>query len=270
MKLAISNIAWDNHELDDHLKLIKQLGCRGLEIAPSSFWPKPEKSSLKERKALKEKINHSGLEIIGLHALLYSHPDLEIFGSESKRQATAEYLQQLFELCRDLGGKTLVYGSPPSRRLQGRKEGEAFAIAVDFFGKLAQKAAPFGVFLCIEPLSAKETEFVKTSAEGADLVTEINHPHFRLHLDAKAMVDSSEDVKSAIHRYAPLLRHFHVSDGGLMPPGTSGFDHRIFGETLNEAGYGHYISIEMRRGFGPSREVVQKTIAYVKEKYSII
>jgi len=223
MKLAISNIAWENSELDNHLKLIKELGCHGVEIAPSCIWPEPETTSKETRAAFKKKVNDLGLEVVGLHALLYTRPDLEIFGTAEKSEETAEYLEKLFELCQDLGGKTLIYGSPRSRRLQGRDYSEAFDMAESFFRGVAQRAEKYNVVLCIEPLSEKETDFIKSSEEGASLVERVDHPNFRLHLDAKAMVDSKEDFDEIIPKYAHLLRHYHVNDSELTPPGSTGF-----------------------------------------------
>ena len=267
MKLAISNIAWESQELDEHLKLIKQLGCQGVEIAPSLIWPEPTETSSFQRKDLKRKINNFDLNLVGLHALLFTRPDLELFLSRENRTQTGEYLIRLFELCRDLGGKTLIFGSPKNRRLHDQHYQDCFKIAVDFFQNLAESARNCDVIFCIEPLSHKETEFITSSPEAFELVDQVNHPSFGLHLDTKAMIDSKEDFHQVFKRYAKMLRHFHVSEEGLKPPGTMGFDHKQMGSALRQSGYTGYISIEMRRGLGRSQETIEKTIRYVRECY---
>jgi sugar phosphate isomerase/epimerase len=269
VKLAVSNIAWDNQELDAHLSLLEQLGCHGVEIAPSCIWPEPVDISQNQRQAFRDKIQKYHLELVGLHALLYTRPDLEILGTPESNRKTREYITKNFELCRDLGGKVLVFGSPPARRLNGKSYDEAFPIAVQFFKELGRRAGEYNVCLCIEPLSYLETEFIQNSEEGARLVREVNQPHFQLLLDAKAMVEANEDIHSAIGRNRDILRHFHVNDSALSPPGSKGFDHRPLGNALSVIGYDGYVSIEMRRNFGPTKDVIRKSVEFVRNNYAI-
>ena len=70
-------------------------------------------------------------------------------------------------------------------------------------------------------------------------------------------------------KYGSILRHFHISEPGLAPPGHSGFDHSIIGRELAETKYDKFISIEMRRGFGESKEIVKSAIKYVRKKYFV-
>ena len=70
MKLSVSNIVWGNEKFDDFLKLLKQEGCHGIELAPSLIWNEPINSSREERQKLKKQIYNSGLEFVGFHSLL--------------------------------------------------------------------------------------------------------------------------------------------------------------------------------------------------------
>ena len=98
MKIAVSNIAWEHKYLSEYLKLLKQLGCSGVEIAPSIIWTEPTNSSIEDRKILKNQIHKEGLEMIGFHALLFSRPDLQLFLSNESRAATIDYLCKLIKL----------------------------------------------------------------------------------------------------------------------------------------------------------------------------
>ena len=49
MKISVSNIAWDNKSSLYFLKYIRELGCSGVEIAPSVIWPEPINSTKQER-----------------------------------------------------------------------------------------------------------------------------------------------------------------------------------------------------------------------------
>lgn len=267
MKLSVSNIAWENSELEEHLKLLRDLGCEGVELAPSCIWPEPVEVSQEERKRVRRLVQSSGLEVTAFHALLYTRPDLQLFKDKKSRQATVDYLKQLAQLCADLRGKALIFGSPKSRMKGDRDYEECLEWAAEAFREVAEEGKGLGVVLCIEPLPPKEADFIRNSAEGMALVERVNRSNFGLHLDAKAMVEADENFEEAFQKYGRQICHFHVGDPGLSPPGSTGVDHSRIGKALRRSGYNGYVSIEMRKGFGPSREVVSKSVEYVRACY---
>jgi sugar phosphate isomerase/epimerase len=267
VKLAISNIAWEPDALDEHLALVSRLGCQAIELAPSCVWPEPISATAKDRKALQDQLEHHHLHTMGLHALLFTRPDLTLFDNAGSRKATGEYLKELFKLCADLGGKILTFGSPRNRSVKGRDYKECLEIAAGFFESLMPSAAANNVVLCLEFLSTKECDFITSSQEAFTLVEKVNSPHFGLHLDIKALIDSGENYREVFKKYASYTQHVHVGDPGLAPPGSTGIDHKPIGEALRDSGYDQYLSIEMRRGFGHSQEVVKQSIQYVKDCY---
>lgn len=267
MKLAVSNIAWANDELVEHLALLRDLGCHGVELAPSCIWPEPVFATADERRRLRDTIRHSGLELTGFHALLYTRPDLQLLATPETCAATVAYLAQLAELCADLDGRLLVLGSPRNRVLHGRDYWECTMMAREAFRGLAEICASLGVVFCIEPLGPDETDFIKSAQEGAELVSSVDHPNFRLHLDAKALISTGENLDGILAVHGDLVRHFHVGDPGLASPGATGADHAPFGQALRRHGYDGYVSIEMRRSQGDTRKAVGEAVAYVKRHY---
>ena len=91
MKLSVSNIVWGKENFGDYLKILKNEGCDGVELAPSLIWDEPISSNKNERQELKKKISDSGLEFIGFHSLLFSKPELQLFKNEQSRKKTIEY-----------------------------------------------------------------------------------------------------------------------------------------------------------------------------------
>ena len=267
MKLSVSNIAWGNEDPEGHLQLLKRLGCEGVEIAPSCIWDEPVNSTPSQQREFKKIVDNCGLVVVGLHSLLYTRPDLVVFGSPGTRDRTIEYMKRLIHLCRELGGTTMVFGSPKNRQRGQMGVEDAFSIATAFFFKLSEEAKKYNVLLCIEPLGKNESDFITSSHEGMELVSRVNHSNFRLHLDAKAMITSKENYAEIFTKYISDLKHFHVGDPGLAPPGSTGVDHSIIGKALRESGYNRFVSIEMRRGFGPTKEVIKHSVAYVKHCY---
>ena len=145
MKISVSNIAWENKYLSDYLKLIKNLGCSGVELAPSIIWPEPVDSSLEDRKNFKDKIKKEGLEITGFHALLFSRPDLQLFESTESRKKSINYLLKLIELCHHLGGKQLVFGSPRNRKLCNKKYSICFDQAMEDFYTVSEFGKKYNI-----------------------------------------------------------------------------------------------------------------------------
>ena len=269
MKLSVSNIAWDNKRLEEHLELLSDLGCDGVEIAPSKIWKEPVDASREAIEDFRKLIDKHDLEISAFHALLFTRPDLHLFKDRDSRNRTIGYIKLMIKLACDLSVKVLVYGSPKSRSIDDRSYEESYKVAVDVFLELAQEAASYDTCFCIEPLGHSYTDFINTSDEGYRLVQDVNSPNFGLHLDIRAMLEAGEDFGEVFNKYSSIARHIHVGGPDLAPPGYVGLDHTSIGEALFKSSYNGFVSIEMRQGFGDSKEVVKKAVEYVRKKYHI-
>ena len=91
--------------------------------------------------------------------------------------------------------------------------------------------------LCLEPLAPSETNFLNTCAQAMEVIRQVDHPHFKLHMDVKAQ--SSEPgttVPDLIRRYAADAGHFHAQDVNLRGPGMGDVDFGPIMKALVEAG----------------------------------
>lgn len=269
MKLSISNIAWDNNKLESHLKLLKELKCDGIEIAPSCIWKEPVNVTNKNIEYIKNLIQKYDLEVSSFHALLYTQPNLSIFKDKIIREETISYLKKLIKLANKLSVKTLVYGSPDSRRIIDKSYKECYDIAVDTFKKLAKECRSYDTCLCIEPLEPAKNNFILTSYEGHQLVKDVDDLGFGLHLDTGAMSDNNEDFNTAFENCKTVLKHIHVNDTDLAPPGTKGINHSIIAKPLIKSGYNKFISIEMRKNNKNNLKIITEAILYTRKKYFI-
>ena len=246
MKLAVSNIGLTPYDHRDQLRRLPDLGLHGLEVAPSRVW-RDTWHGLKpaDVAAYGRAVTDAGLRVVGLHALLFDHPDLGLFRDAETRARTLEFLVHLSGLCRDLGGRTLIYGG-------GRWRGDvapddAFAEAVDFCGTLCARIADHGTSFCFEPLGPEDTDFINSAFDALNVVEAVNHPALRMQLDAKALVANSEATIDPFRAAAPHLVHFHANDPGLAVLGSTGeVDHGALGGYLRDIGYEGFVSIEQR------------------------
>lgn len=256
MKLSISNIAWLPE--DDALvaDVMRRHGVDGVELAPTTRWPKPLEASEDEVRAVRAFWNERGIEVVALQALLYGRPDLVVFGDAEARARTLEYLAGIARLGSWLGARALVFGSPKNRLVGELAPERAERIAVDFFRAAGDAAQAQGVVLCIEPNPpVYGCDWVTTAAEGLAIVERVGSPGFGLHLDAAGMALAGDPPVETLERCQGALCHFHVSEPQLGPigeAGEGGVDHALLGRTLARLGYGNRCSVEMRRD--PARE----------------
>ena len=267
MKISVSNIAWENKYLNHYLKLIKNLGCSGIELAPSIIWSEPINSSLEDREDFKNKITKEGLEITGFHALLFSHPELQLFKTAESREASIKYLFKLIELCHHLGGKQIIFGSPRNRKLHNKKYSICLDQAMEDFYKISEFSKKYNIFFCIEPLGPDETDFIKSVDEGGIIVNKVNHKYFKLHLDTKALFATKENPNDIINKYKNIIQHVHIGDEGLKEPGSINSGHKEIGMALNKINYSNYLSIEMRKPEHDVQKILTRSILFVKDNY---
>ncbi|NPE27413.1 sugar phosphate isomerase/epimerase [Methanococcoides sp. SA1] len=268
MEIAISNIAWDPSQLVEHLELLRDMECKGLEIAPSAIWQEPTKVNQGEIVEFIELIHSYGLKIISMHSLTYTHPELKMFSTLETREKLKEYLFELIDLASKLNCPVMIFGSPQSRKVGTQNYDECFNLAVSFFKEIGMKAQTKGILFCIEPLGPSDNcDFITNADEAYKLITTVGCPNFSMHLDAKAMMDVNENYQAVFTNYGDFLKHFHVGDPGLNPPGTITDKHIEIAAAINNSSYEGYVSIEMKITDGESMEIVTNAINYVKKIY---
>jgi sugar phosphate isomerase/epimerase len=178
-----------------------------------------------------------------------------------------DYLSKTMEVCRDLGGEILVFGSPRNRNKENIAEHKAYSIAVEFFSIMGRIAQENDVCFCIEPLGRTETNFINTVKDAERLIKDVGNSGLGLHIDAKGLIDAKEyDAPYLIDSFSNA-KHFHVNDSNLKPPGSTGFDHSLISSKLQRSEYSQYISIEMRRIDDDVVGVIKSAVEYVNKTY---
>lgn len=248
MRLAVSNIALPAYDHAALLRRLPGLGLAGLEVAPSRVWRNTWHGlAAAEVSAYRRLVEDSGLRVVGLHSLFFDQPALGLFKGPATAAMTLDFLSHLSGVCRDLGGRTLIYGSAPARRRNGLALDLAFAEAADFFGALAHRVAGHGTCFCFEPLGPDEADFVNAAGDSLRVVEAVGSPSLKVQLDAKALVANGEAELATFHAVRAHLVHFHANDPGLVVLGSTGrVDHGALGACLREIGYGGWVSIEQR------------------------
>jgi sugar phosphate isomerase/epimerase len=266
MKLAVSNTALPPYKHLALLPRLSELGFSGLEVAPAQVWEDPLNGpDTASVTAYRHAAQRSGLEIVGLHALLSSQAGLGIFGDAGTTQRTADYLVHLSAICRDLGGRTLILGE--GRQLGSLAPERAWISCHAFLERLLPRIEEHGTMLCFEPLGTAQPGFCRTATECRMLATAMDHPAFGLQLNSCALTENNESGHAIFSSIYGRLEHFAINEPGRVPLGDSGqVDHAAMRRHLSASGYHGWVSVEQRAGTDPLRDL-GRSACFLTETY---
>jgi sugar phosphate isomerase/epimerase len=267
MKFAICQELFEGWDWDRQCRFIAETGYTGVEVAPFTLPGPPGSLTRAERDRYRSVAESHGLEILGLHWLLAKTQGLHLTSPDAGiRRATTDYLVALGDLCADLGGTIMVFGSPFQRNLaEGMTRAQGFDLATEVFRAAMPRIGERGVTICMEPLTPKETNFINTCADAAELIARVDHQHFKLHQDVKAMLSESESIPSLVHRFRDLTRHFHVNDSNLLGPGMGETDFHPILRALQETRYDGWVSVEVFDYKPGAEHIARESIACLKQ-----
>jgi len=267
VKFGICNeIFKDWNDVSRTIDYVKSVGYDGLEIAPFTLSQYVTDIPASTRQEIVRCAAKADLDILGIHwvfvgpeGVYLTHPDPVV------RDFTTQYLIDLVHFCGDVGGKIIVFGSPKQRNV-GRDVtyNQAFGYAREVFEKAMPACEQRGVTICMEQLTHLETNFCQTAEETVELIEAVNHPHFQLLLDTKAMAFQKEDRPALIRKYAKYLKHYHANDENLNGPGWGKVDFTPIFAALKEIDFQGYVSVEVFN-FEPGPEAIAtKSLEYMK------
>jgi len=247
MKFAICNETFQDWDFDRAFAFARECGYTGIEIAPFTLDDDARKITAAKRDEVRQQAATADLEVVGLHWLLAKTEGFYLTTpDDTVRGTTADYLADLARLCRDVGGRVLVLGSPYQRNLlEGVSHDEGVRLAADCIARALPTLEECDVVLTVEPLGPAEGDFLNTASQGVELIEQVGSPHCRLHLDVKAMSSEPTPVPQIIRENASVLQHFHANDPNLLGPGMGDVDFVPIFEALGEIDYQGWVSVEV-------------------------
>ena len=267
MQYGICNETFGNWSLKQSCEFAAESGYSGIEIAPFTLGEDPRQLSANQRDDLRRIIAQSGLECIGLHWLLAKTEGFHVTSPDkSTRVQTIAYLTELTRLCRDLGGKTLVFGSPHQRSLMANvTKDDADLFLEEVFGALIPVLEETDTVLALEPLSPVETDVLTNAAETRNIIDSIGSPHIKLHLDVKAMASENQSIPEIIHASAAHLEHFHANDTNLQGPGFGAIEFGPIFQALHDISYAGWVSVEIFDYAPGVEQLARESIRYMQQ-----
>jgi len=247
LKFSICSELFAGSPIQHIFRTSARIGYAGVEIAPFNLAADVRQITDSDRIALKDMASSCGVEIVGTHWLLASpaglhmtHPDKGV------RDRTREHLSEIIKFTAQIGGRTIVIGSPKQRQvIHGVTVDQARDYAKEILGQCCKEAERADVLLCLEPLSRSQTNFINTAEEALALIKDVNHPNMRITLDVYSMSDEGKPLDQIIQSAGQYLSHFHANDTNGRGPGQGVADYSAVVRGLRAVGYNGYASVEV-------------------------
>lgn len=269
MQFGICNEIFQNWKLEDAMRFAAQAGYNAIEIAPFTLAKRVTDISAAQRTEIRDMAVRAGIEISGIHWVLaqteglhLSHPD------DSVRQRTSDYFCALVDFCADIGGKTIVLGSPKQRNVEeGVRPDQAWLWARQTLRNPVARAEKHKVTICFEPLAPSETNFINTAAEAIRFVSENPSPFFKIILDVKAMSSEAKSIPAIIRESWPHFAYFHANDRNLKGPGFGDVDFVPIAAALREVGYHGVVSVEVFNFEEGPEAIATRSLEYLRKSF---
>ncbi len=270
MQFGICNEIFKDWKLPDAMRFAREVGYDAIEIAPFTIANYVTDITPAARRQIREDAARAGLAISGIHWVLVqaegmyvNHPDAAI------RARTARYFRELVDFCADIGGRTIVVGSPKQRNvMEGVSPAQAWDWATNTFRDAVAHAGARDVTICFEPLAPSETNFINTAADAIRFTQQLASPQFKIILDVKAMCSEAKPIPQIIRESWPHFAYFHANDRNLKGPGFGDVDFKPIAAALREVGYAGVVSVEVFKFEEGAEVIATKSIEYLKRVFA--
>ena len=264
---ALSNLCWPIGDDRDALRMIRDLGYRGLELAPFKVfggWDGVTRTAVADYRSFAAS---EGLAVMAFQGILFGAKLDPIFSGLEARLALLKHATHVAWMAGEFGGVRCVFGAPGVRKRLDLSPSEADRIAIPLFRELGRIFADHGSILVLEANpECYGCEYVTKTDEAASLVAEVDHPGFGLHIDTGTICINGESGE-ALRSYVAAAAHFHVSEPNLLPLSTANDRHRQFGDILRSSAYHGWISVEMKQPSGDWRPCLQHSAKVIEAFY---
>jgi sugar phosphate isomerase/epimerase len=265
---AICNEVFQGWDFAAQCRTIKRLGYDGIEIAHFTLADDPVSLTPARRRELARIIVEEGLEFAGLHWLMVAPKGLHVTTPDAALRARSWlHIATLIDLCGDLGGGKMIFGSPAQRKSTGGATSqEATARYLDGLRQAAPHAASRGVTLLMEPLPTHDTDVLNTLEEAAGYVTAIGSPAVQTMYDTHNAVLETEPHELLVDRYYNVIQHVHVNEMDGKHPGTGDWDFKPVLRVLAAKGYQGWVSMEAFDFSAGAERIAEESIQYLRSE----
>lgn len=267
MEFGFSLNAFRQHELDEALAVLADIGYDGVELLldePHLFPGAIDEHDVDE---VRQQLSNYDLSVSNCNAFMLSAIDLsdEIRSSEysrdtedfhhpsfveysaDDRQVRIEHTKNALRTAAALGADhiSIPPGGPIPERVT---EEEAMDTFVHGVREAAETAEAVGVDILVEP---EPDLLIETSNDFLEFVDRVDSPRVGCNFDAGHFYSVGEDPTRIVDKLADFTRHYHIED----IPADRTHEHTQLGEgsmdidgflrSLRESGYDGFVTVEL-------------------------
>jgi sugar phosphate isomerase/epimerase len=224
----------------EYIPVFGKLGYDYIELPLAQVMELPENGF----KDLLERIKTGGIPAEACNNFFPAY--LRLTGEEAKQEAALDYAKAALGRASAMGVKIVVLGSAGAKNIPpGFPPDRARKQFKELLAKIQDVAQPLGITITLEPLNAKESNFILTGGEALALARELALDNIKILIDYYHLRMENESL-SIIKEAGKDLRHLHIAskEGRLFPKPGDGEDYQKFFSGLKEAGYDGRISVE--------------------------
>ena len=225
-------------------RLAAESGFDALEISP---WI-PKRLTREDIRGLKTALSKNGIGFSGFTAI---YPPEMVLASPLaiSRRRNIRYTNRLVGLARELGGRSLVWGSPRSRNIPERvslKKGYAWLVELlQSSGALAEEN---GINIAIEPINRFESTIIHNVEEALALARLVDRKSVGVVYDTFHVSLEEDSFTEPILVAGERLAAVHVSDCNRRIPGKGHIDFGPIFEALKTIRYDGFVTLEATLG----------------------
>jgi D-psicose/D-tagatose/L-ribulose 3-epimerase len=175
-------------------------------------------------------------------------PDKDLRGTQDQQRAAVEFMKQVLDVMVQLNSPTLVgvvYSTVGrAEAVPRRKYSQQWRTVVRNLRELCHYARDNNKTIAVEPINRFETDFINTCDQGLNLLSDVDHPALKLHLDTFHMNIEEKDPAAAILKAGAHLGHLHACGCDRGTPGTDHIDWESIARALKAIRYRGDVVIE--------------------------
>lgn len=275
--LAYNTSGFSNHRLADCLRILADLGYRGVSITPDVHHLDPFSTSQAAVDQIGQLASELGLRVAietGARFVLdpwRKHWPTLLSAEPDARARRADYLQRCIQLAARLGAECVsLWSGVQDPALDSEQSWQLLCAGLREQLGHAERA---GLRLCLEP---EPGMFVGDMAAWDELQTRLDDPRLRLTLDL-GHVACTEDagIPEVVERYAAQLSNVHIEDiaGGVhqhLPFGEGELDFPPILAALANVEYHGLLSVELGRDGHRAPTLARHACDFLRTQWQIV